>query len=82
MVQDMWHMLNTGTQCPSRECSSRPFHIGYSVQIVTTDILGSFPVLESVNSYILVATDYFTQWADAYSIPNQEACKVIKKLNW
>ena len=43
------------------------------MQMVATDILGSFPVLESGNSYILVAIDYFTWWAEAYPISSQEA---------
>ena len=50
------------------------------MQMVGTDILGPFPVLESGNSYILVATDYFTRWVEAYPIPNQEAGTIAKKL--
>ena len=50
------------------------------MQMVGTDILGPFPVSESGNSYILVATDYFTRWAEAYPIPNQEAGTIAKKL--
>ena len=51
------------------------------MQTVGTDILGPFSVSNSENSYILVATDYFTQWAEAYPIPNQEAGTIAKKLN-
>ena len=53
---------------------------GYPMQMVATDILGPFPESESGNLYILVATDYFTRWAEAYPIPNQEATTVAKKL--
>ena len=50
------------------------------MQMVGTDILGPFPVSKSGNSYILVAMDYFTQWTEAYPIPNQEARTIAKKL--
>ena len=54
--------------------------VGYPMQMVSTDILGPFPVSESGNSYILVAMDYFTRWDAAYPIPNQEAGTITKKL--
>ena len=37
-------------------------------------------LLASGNRYILVAMDYFTRWAEAYAIPNQEAATVTDKL--
>ena len=53
---------------------------GYLLQLVAMDILGPFPESEAGNSYILVVTDYFTRWTEAYPIPNQEATTVAKKL--
>ena len=50
------------------------------MQIVAMDILGPLPESEAGNSYILVVTDYFTRWTEAYAIPNQEAITVAKKL--
>ena len=52
----------------------------YSLQIVVMDILGPFLESPSGNVYILVATNYFTQWEEVYAIPNQEATTVAKKL--
>ena len=48
------------------------------MQIVGREILGPSPVSESGNFYILVAMDYFSQWAEAYPIPNQEAGKIAR----
>ena len=48
--------------------------------MVATDILGPFPESETGNSYILVATDYFTWWVEAYPIHDQETTTVAKKL--
>jgi len=50
------------------------------MQMVATDIMGPFPISENGNKYILVASDYFTRWVEAYAIPNQEALTVTRKL--
>ncbi len=50
------------------------------MQLVATDIVGPFPESSKGNSYILVASDYFTRWVEAYAIPNQEATTVATKL--
>ena len=48
------------------ECST-PF------EFVSMDICGPYPESANKNKYILVVTDHFTKWAEAYPIPNQEA---------
>ena len=53
---------------------------GYPMQTVAVDIVGPFPSGESGNTYVLVASDYFSRWVEAYGIPNQEAVTVAKKL--
>ena len=53
---------------------------GYPMQIVATDIMGPFPCSKRGNKYILVASDYFTKWVEAFAIPNQEAITVAKAL--
>ena len=68
------------TPAPRNRAPLQSVKVGYPMQMVAVDILG--PLLESDtgNSYILVATDYFTRWVEAYPIPNQEAVTVAKKL--
>ena len=53
---------------------------GHPMQVVAVDILGPLPESDSGNTFVLVAGDYFTQWLEAYDIPNQEAKTVAKKL--
>ena len=45
---------------PKNRAKLQRVGVGYPMQMVATDILGPFPVSDSGNSYILVATDYFT----------------------
>ena len=43
----------------------------YPMQRVAVDIVGPFPQTAKGNLYVLVTADYFTQWVEAYAIPNQ-----------
>ncbi len=47
---------------------------------MAADILGPLPESDAGNRYILVVGDYFTRWVEAYTIPNQEATTVARKL--
>lgn len=40
---------------------------------VALDILGPLPLTERGNKYIMVVSDYFTKWTEAYALPNQTA---------
>eukprot|EP00731_Ephydatia_muelleri_P015777 Em0009g201a len=53
---------------------------GYPMQIVAVDIVGPITSGDAKKPYILVASDYFTRWAEAYAIPNQEAITVATTL--
>lgn len=45
---------------------------------VAIDILGPLPKTVDDNRYLLVLTDYFSRWADAYPLPNQGTEEVAK----
>ena len=47
---------------------------------VALDIIGPLPTSKRGNKYILVITDYFTCWVEAFSLPNQEALTVAQTV--
>ena len=50
------------------------------MEIVATDVVGPLPESDNRNKYLLVVTDYFTHWVEAFPLPNQEASTVAKTL--
>ena len=50
------------------------------MHVVAVDIMEPLPESTSRNSYVLVASDYFTKSVEVYTIPNQEASTVTRKL--
>ena len=78
---------NTCSSCSQRKTTTphnrAPLHsvsIGSPMQMVAVDILGPLPRTSTGNRYVLVAGGYFTEWIEAYPIPNQEAVTVAQKL--
>ncbi len=64
------------TPSPKQHAHLHTIGAGYPMQVVAVDILGPLPESPSGNKHILVAVDYFTRWAAAYEIPNQETVTV------
>ena len=64
------------TPAPKNRAPLQSIKIGSPLPLVAVDILGPLPESENGNSYILVVSDYFTRWTEAYPIPNQEVTTV------
>ena len=85
-----WPNCRTDVETWLRECDScarvksgtrhRPpmvaMTVGAPLDRVAIDILGELPETSKGNKYILVISDYFTKWTEAYAIPNQSAMTV------
>ena len=74
-------------QCAARKKPSssaraplQSIKVGSPLQMVAVDIVGPFPESQTGNNHILVITDYFTRWTEAYAIPNQEAATIVLKM--
>ena len=57
-----------------------PTYVGYPMEHIALDLLGPLPTTRHGNKHILVVSDYFTRWAEAYALPNKEAATMAKVL--
>ena len=58
----------------------KTYVVGEPLERISLDILGPVSQTYKGNKYILVVTDYFTRFAEAYSLPDIEATTVADKL--
>ncbi len=65
---------------PKRQGLMQQEPVGGRFERVAIDIMGELPVTENGNKYILVISDYFTKWTQAFPIPNQTAATVADTL--
>ena len=54
-----------------------PSQLGFPMETIALDNVDPLPTSKWGNKYILVIIDYFTHWAEAYSLPDQEAATVV-----
>ena len=53
---------------------------GYPTQVIAIDLMRPLTESKSENCYVLVVGNYFSQWMEAISVPNQEASTIAEKL--
>ena len=58
----------------------KQYVVGAPMERIAMDILGPLPMTPRSNRYVLVVSDYFTKWTEAYAQPNQEATTIADKL--
>ena len=54
--------------------------VGFPGERLAMDVVGPFPKSDQGNKYVLIISDYFTRWTEAYPIPNQEAVTIAETL--
>jgi hypothetical protein len=55
-------------------------NVGAPFENIAIYVAGPFPRREQGSRYLLIGMDYFTQWLEAYAIPNRESSTVAEAL--
>ncbi len=56
------------------------YNVGAPMERMVLDVIGPPPLSARGNKYLLIVTDYFTKWPEAFPIPNQETVTIAKAL--
>ena len=80
MRRDVFNWCSQCTECQKSKPAPSKAHgqlqkvvTGAPLDIVAVDILSGLPSANDGSKYILVLTDYFTKWSEAYALPDAEA---------
>lgn len=74
------HCDKCAARKPSRASNKAPLGrnlVGGPMEKVSMDILGPLITSERGNKYVLVMSDEFTKWVEAFAIPNQETSTIV-----
>eukprot|EP00795_Rhopilema_esculentum_P017845 gene17845-biopygen6667 len=87
MYKDIEHWCRSCVDCAmkksprnKRKAPLLPIPIEGAFDRVAMDILGPFPVSEDGNRYIIVFSDYYTRWSEAFALPSTEAPRIAQLL--
>eukprot|EP00795_Rhopilema_esculentum_P005471 gene5471-biopygen457 len=87
MYKDIEHWCRSCVDCAmkksprnKRKAPLLPIPIEGAFDRVAMDILGPFPVSEDGNRYIIVFSDYYTRWPEAFALPSTEAPRIAQLL--
>ena len=79
--------VNRCKQCQKRKPPAtnnkgklQSYTTGIPLERIALDLPGPLPVTHQGNKYLLVVTDYFTRFAEAYPVPNIEAKTIAGKI--
>ena len=83
--KDVENWVRSCVKCQRRRGTPRkmrapmqPSAVGFPLERMAMNIMGPLPVSERGNRYVLVIMDYFTKWAEAFPLLNQEAASVAE----
>ena len=65
---------------PRRRAPMKIAQSGAPMERIATDILCELPETERGNRHILVVSDYFTKWTEAFALPDMEAETIARTI--
>ena len=87
MFRDIDHWCRTCVDCAmkkiprgQRKAPLLPIPVEGAFDRIAMDILGPLPVTNDGNRYIIVFSDYYTRWPEAFALPSIEAPRIAQLL--
>ena len=87
MFKDIEHWCHSCIDCAmkkiprgKRKAPLLPIPVEGAFDRVAVDALGPFPATNDGNRYILVFSDYYTRWPEAFAVPSIDAPRVANLL--
>ena len=87
MYKDVEHWFTSCIDCSmkkvprgKKKAPLLPIPVEGAFDRVAMDVLGPFPVTNDGNRYIVVFSDYYTRWPEAFALPSTEASLIANLL--
>ena len=87
MFRDIDHWCRTCVDCAmkkvprgQRKAPLLPIPVEGAFDRVAMDILGPLPVTNDGNRYIIVFSDYYTRWPEAFALPSIDAPRIAQLI--
>lgn len=87
MRESIYLHVKTCMSCQRKKCPPKAFCaplqkyvVGVPFERVAADVMGPLTETNKYNRYILVVTDYFTRWVEAYPLQDQKAETIARVL--
>ena len=87
MRAEINRMVTCCDQCGANKAPTRTpsaplgdMRVGSPMDRLATDILGPLPTTPRGNKYVLVVTDYFTNWVEILPVPDQTAITCAERI--
>ena len=87
MYKDIEHWCKSCIDCAMKKIPRGkhkapllPIPVDGAFDRVAMDILGPFPVSHDGNRYIIVFSDYYTRWPEAFALPSVEAPRLAELI--
>ena len=75
---DVCAMHKTGP--PKKHAELNQIKVGSPLELIAIDIMGPLPQTVNGNRFIVVVSDYFSKWTEAYALPQHTAKDVADIL--
>ena len=85
MFSDIQHWSKSCSDCAMRKTPRNrhkapllPIPVQDAFDRVACDIIGPFPTTKSGNRYVLIFTEYLTEWVEGFPLPSIEAARIAR----